>query len=345
MLGLVKFARGAGNMEIREVPEPFPEGGQVKIEVKATGICGSDIHIFHDTINYFIRTPVVVGHEFSGVIAEVGKGVSAWKAGDRVTSEAAFSICGQCEYCQTGYYNLCPSRRVIGYWFNGAFAKYCIVPQNRVHRLPENVDFTTGAFCEPLACCVHGILELTHLCVGNVVMITGPGPIGLLSLLLTKESGCRAIVCGISKDEDRLALAKRLGADAVINVEKDNPHERIKEMTKGVGADVILECSGAAPAANLGLDLVKKRGKYTQIGLFGKPIEVDFEKIAYKEIEVRGSLSQRWTAWEKAIDLLSQGRLNVKPLVSEVLPISAWEGAFRKLEEGKGIKIILIPED
>ncbi len=140
------------------------------------------------------------------------------------------------------------------------------------------------------------------------MVISGPGPIGLLSLLLVKESGCRAVVCGISKDEDRLALATRLGADAVINLEKENPQERIKEMTKGVGADVILECSGAAPAANLGLDLVKKRGKYTQIGLFGKPIEVDFEKIAYKEIEVRGSLSQRWTAWEKAIDLLSQGK-------------------------------------
>jgi L-iditol 2-dehydrogenase len=344
MKGLVKFARGDGHMEIRDVAEPFPQEGQVKIEIKAAGICGSDLHIYHDDINFFIRTPVVVGHEFSGVVTEVGKGVTVWKPGDRVTAETSYEVCGRCDLCRSGFYNLCPERRVLGYWFNGAFTKYTIVPQHVLYRLPENVDFIEGAFSEPLACCVHGILELTHIAANDVVVISGPGPIGLLSLQLAKANGGKAIVLGTTKDKERMALAGQLGAEVLINVEEENALERVRDLTGGKGADVILECSGAAPAARLGLELVRKRGQYTQIGLFGRPIEIDFERIAYKEIEVRGTLSQRWTAWVRTMGLLAEGKVKLKPIVSDVWPISRWKEAFDKLEAKKGMKIMLTPE-
>lgn len=345
MRGVVKYNRGEGNMELQELKEPRPGPNEVKIEVKAAGICGSDIHIYHDDIKIPIKPPVVVGHEFSGIIAELGENVKHLKVGERVTSETAASICGICPYCRTGHYNLCSSRLGIGYWVNGAFAKYCVVPQERVHSLPSNVDFTSGALCEPLACCVHAIMELTDIHAGDLVAITGPGPIGLLSLQVAKAEGGKTIVMGVSKDAERLTLAKNLGAEWVINIQEEDPVETIRGLTGNLGADVVLECSGVPAAAKLGLDLIKKRGAYTQIGLFGKPIEIDFETIAYKELKVTGSFSQKWTCWRKALDLLSQKKVDVKPLVSHTLPISEWRKGFKIHEEKTGIKVILTPEN
>jgi L-iditol 2-dehydrogenase len=344
MLGVVKYQRGEGNMEVQDVPEPHPGPNEVKIEVKAAGICGSDIHIYHDDIKIPIKTPVIVGHEFSGIITELGENVKHLKAGERVTSETAASVCGICPYCRTGHYNLCSSRLGIGYWINGAFAKYCVVPHERVHLLPENVDFISGALCEPLACCVHGIVELTEIHAGDLVVLLGPGPIGLLSLQIAKAEGGKAIVLGVSKDAERLNLAKNLGADRVIDIQKEDPYEVIKELTEDLGADVVLECSGISNAAVMGLNLVRKRGSYTQIGLFGKPIEIDFELIAYKELRVTGTFSQKWTAWKKALDLLAQGKVNLRPLVSDILSISDWKKGFKIHEEKKGMKVVLTPE-
>jgi L-iditol 2-dehydrogenase len=345
MRGVVKYKRGEGNMEIQEVPEPRPDPNEVKIEVKAAGICGSDIHIYHDDIKIPIKTPVVVGHEFSGIIAELGENVKHLKVGERVTSETAASVCGLCQYCRTGHYNLCSSRLGIGYWINGAFTKYCVVPQERVHPLPGNVDFISGALCEPLACCVHGVIELTNIHAGDWVAITGPGPIGLLSLQIAKAEGGKTIVLGVSKDAERLTLAKNLGADRVMNIQKEDPLEIMMGLTGDTGADVVLECSGVPSAAEMGLTLVKKMGRYTQIGLFGRPIEIDFEKIAYKELKVAGTFSQKWTAWKKALDLLAQGKINVRPLVSHILPISDWKQGFKIQEEKGGMKVVLTPEN
>ena len=345
MKGLVKFKKGEGNVEIQEVNEPKPGRDEVMIEVKATGICGSDIHIYHDDIKIPLKPPVIMGHEFSGVVAEVGDKVKNVKIGDRVTSETAASVCGVCRYCRTGNHNLCANRLGIGYWINGAFTKYCVVPKERVHKLPPNIDFVSAAVCEPLSCCVHGVIELTGVTAGDVVVVTGPGAIGLLTLQLAKAEGGQVVMCGTSRDEERLKLAQELGADFVVNVQKDDPVKIVNDLTQGYGADVVLECSGAPGAANFGLEVVRKQGKYTQIGLFGRPIEIDFEKIAYKEIRVTGSFSQRWTAWELALKLLSQGKVKTRSLVSDVLPLTQWREGFKKHEEKSGVKILLTPVD
>jgi L-iditol 2-dehydrogenase len=142
-----------------------------------------------------------------------------------------------------------------------------------------------------------------------------------------------------------LSLAREFGADRIVNVERDDPLELINEISGGIGADVVLECSGSSSAANLGLELVKKRGQYTQIGLFGRPIEFDLEKMVYKELELRGSFSYKWTTWKRTLEMLLQGRVNLKPLISDIMPISRWEEAFRKQAEKEGLKIILTPED
>jgi L-iditol 2-dehydrogenase len=343
MKGLYKTATGEGNLELREIPVPEPGPGQVLVEVKAAGICGSDLHILHADMKLPMKPPVIIGHEFSGVISALGKEVVGWKEGERVTAETSASICGTCYYCRTGSYNLCSERKILGYWIDGGFAEYTLVPAHRLHRLPENVDFIDGALTEPLACCVHGIVELMGMRTGDTVVVSGPGAIGLISMQIAKAYGGQVIVLGTSKDGERLKKAEELGADRTVNIDDEDPHKIVQDITDGLGADVAIECSGAAQAVDTDFDLLRKRGKYLQVGLFYKPITIDFEKIAYKELSLYGTLSQRWTAWKRSLLLMAQEKVKLSPLVTDIFPLSEWKNAFETFESKKGLKVILTP--
>jgi L-iditol 2-dehydrogenase len=286
-----------------------------------------------------------MGHEFAGVVAEVGPGVTRWKPGDRVTSETARYVCGQCTNCRTGQYNICEQKQLIGYVFDGCFTKYCVVPERLVHHLPDNIDFMAGALTEPLASCVNGVLEKTPIVPGDVVVVAGPGGIGLLSMQLAKVAGGKVVLCGTHVDVPRLELGKKLGADFIINVQEQDPKKFVLDLTNGEGAEVFLECSGAAPSVLMGLSLLRRGGKYTQIGLIGRAFPLEFDTIAYKELKVTGSLGQRWISWKRALALMADGHVNTKALISDVFPISQWEKAFARHEDKSGIKIVLTPED
>jgi L-iditol 2-dehydrogenase len=345
MKGLYKTAPGDGNMEIRETEVPKPGPGEVLIEIKSSGICGSDLHIYHWDIAFAMKPPMIIGHEFSGVIVETGQGVEGWKAGDRVTAEPSAIICGECRYCRTGAYNLCDNRRVMGYWMDGIFTEYVVIgPVRRLHRLPDSVSFDEGALTEPLACCVHAVHELTGVEVGDFVAVTGPGAIGLLTAQLAKAEGAVVMMVGTGADRDRLAKAKSLGIDYCVNLEETDPVKAAKDLTEGYGADIVFECAGAAPAATLGINLARKQGKYTQVGLFGKPITLDFERIAYKELIVTGSMAQRWSAWKRTLKIMGQGKIDLKSVISDKFPLSRWKEAFDKFEAKEGLKILLDPK-
>jgi len=341
MIGLAKLARGEGHVGLLEVPDPEVSPGYVLIEVAAAGVCGTDLHIYHD--EFPTDPPVIMGHEVAGTVAEVGAGVTTCHPGERVTSETYFYVCGTCDFCRDGFPNLCPSRKSIGSGVNGAFARYVLVPQINVHSLPEGVDEIAGALTEPLACCVHAVLELSSITAGDVVVITGPGPIGLLCLQLAKAAGGYAIVCGASPDAERLDLARRLGADLTVDVAAEDALARIYEETAGQGADLFLECAGAPAAARLGLQATRREGQYTQVGLFPGPFELAFDLIAYRELRVTGSLGQRWTSWQRALALMAQGQVDTRALVSHTLPLDQWREAFRLFEEKQGLKIVLEP--
>lgn len=345
MQAVVKFASGPGKVALRDVAEPRPRPGQVKVEVKAAGVCGSDLHIYHDEIGIVIEPPVVMGHEFSGMISELGGGVEGLRPGDRVTCETTAWSCGRCLQCRSGHTNMCRERKVVGYAVDGCFAKYCVVDAAQVHRLPDNVDFLAGALTEPLACCVHAVLELACISAGDVVVITGPGPIGLLCLQLAKAAGGYAVVCGTSQDDERLSMADHLGADATLRVGSQDLREFVSGLTGGQGVDLFLECAGAPSAARLGLEITRRGGQYVQVGLFRGPFELSFDLIAYKELRVTGSLGQRWSAWQRALSLLEQGHVDTRSLISHRLPLTGWREAFRLVEERKGLKIVLEPAD
>jgi L-iditol 2-dehydrogenase len=345
MKGLVKFDKGPGNMEIREVAEPVVQPGQVKIEVKAAGICGSDIHILHSDIAIPVRPPVVTGHEFSGVVTAVGEGVTTCKVGDRVTSETAYAYCGKCHNCKTGRYNLCDERRTLGYWFNGAFAKYTVVPEDRIHLLTDSISFEEAALLEPAACVTHAVMDLATIQAGDVVLVSGPGAVGLIAMQVAKAHGAFVIVSGTSVDADRLAFAEKLGADRIVDVTKEDVLAVVKSLTHmGRGADVVLECSGSGRATATGIEAVRKQGQFVQIGLAGKPFELNFDRICYKEIKVTGSLGSVWTAWNNAIKLVEAKKLNLKDLVSHTFSLDEWEKGFDVFEKKEGLKVLFKPE-
>jgi L-iditol 2-dehydrogenase len=343
MKAVVKYATGVGNVGVRDMPEPSPQAGQVKIEVKAAGVCGTDIHIFYD--EYKTTPPIILGHELAGVVAEVGAGVTTCRVGDRVTSETYFDTCGVCRYCRNGKPNLCGKRRSIGSIVNGAMTKYVIVPEVNVHLLPENVDFQAGALTEPLTCVVHGGLIRTKIMPGDVVLVSGPGTIGLLAMQVAKAAQATVVVSGLSQDEKRLELGLELGADRVVNVEKEDLFQVLNGMTDGYGPDVVFECAGAGPSAAMCLKAIRKGGQYTQMGLAGKSYAWDMDLVAYKEIQMTGMFATIPEAWTKALQLMAAGLVNTKPLASHVLPVTEWEKAFQMFKDKVGYKIILEPVD
>jgi L-iditol 2-dehydrogenase len=338
---VVKTARGVGNIEVREVAEPSVPAGFVKIAVHAAGICGTDLHIYHD--EYRVAPPVILGHEVSGRVAEVGAGVDRVQVGDRVTTETYASTCGTCRYCREGRSNLCPERKSIGSGVNGGFTNYLIVPERNVHILPANVGDDEGALTEPLACVVHGAVELPRLTPGDLAVIAGPGTIGLLTLQVVKATGARAVMLGTDADQHRLELARELGADRTFNVQRDSYRPVIEDLTEGYGADIVYECSGAGPAAQTLLDLVRRGGQYAQIGLFGKPVSWGLDQICYKELSVTGSNASVPSSWDRALRLMADGSVTLKPLISGIFPITEWRTAFDLFERRSGLKTLLQP--
>ncbi len=276
MKAVVKTARGDGNVSLQDVRDPEPPPGHVLIAVEAAGICGTDIHIYHD--EYRSWPPVVLGHEFSGRIVGLGSGVTAFRAGDRVTSETHYSTCGACRSCREGRANLCMQRRSLGTAVNGAFAPLVEVPARNVHRLPDTVGFRAGALTEPLACVVHGVLDGGKILPGDVAVVSGPGTIGLLAVQVLRAAGARVFILGTEADEHRLCVASCLGAEETVVAASEAGRAAVERLTGGMEADLVAECSGSGAAACTLLDLVRRGGRYTQVGLFGKPVQWDLDQ-------------------------------------------------------------------
>ncbi|MGG4178883.1 zinc-binding dehydrogenase [Virgibacillus pantothenticus] len=343
MKSLVKTELGFGNLEIQDKKEPIPGKDQVKIKIKYAGICGSDIHTYEG--HYKVQAPVTLGHEFSGEVVEVGDNVTEFKVGDRVTSETTFYICGECKYCGSGDYNLCDHRKGLGTHQDGGFAKYLIARKESVHVLPENVDYKSAAMTEPLACTYHAVSK-TKINEGDVVVVIGPGPIGLLTAQVAKSFGAKVIITGLTNDKIRLDKAKELGVDIAIDSQKSDVQKVVNKITSGYGADVVFECSGTVPAAKQGLDVLRKKGNYVQVGIFSQPaVPFDLEKVIQHEIHVVGSRSQHSADWEPALALMNEGKVNAKALVTHEFDITQWDEAYQVIKGGEAIKVLLVPAE
>ncbi len=341
MWALMKMQAGEGNVELVQTNEPSPNADEVKIKVNSTGICGTDIKIWKGTA--WSNPPVILGHEFSGTITEIGADVKGLAPGDRVVAETAQVICHNCEYCNTGNYLMCDQRLSIGYGVNGAFTDYCVARQGIIHKIPDNVSFEQAALCEPCAVAVHAVFDSAEVLPSQLAIVTGPGPIGLLVAQAAKSRGAAVCMLGTDADEKRLILAKELGIDYTFNIQKCDPAKEIGKITRQGMADFVYECSGAAPAVQMGMKLLKKRGKLVQVGLTKPSFEIEYSLLAAKEISLIGTFGHKWTNWDMALKLMSSGQIRVDKMITHTFPLSDWEKGFRAAEALEGIKILLCP--
>lgn len=341
MKALTKTEKGYDKMALLDIEEPKAEKNLVKIKVEYSGICGSDLHSFKGEYGN-IKTPVVLGHEFSGVVVEVGESVTKVKVGDRVTSETTFETCGECDFCKSKDYNLCSARKGIGTQANGSFAEYVLSREESVHVLPENVSLLAASLTEPLACCVHAALEKTTINAGEVALVFGPGPIGLLLSQVVKSQGAYVILAGVTKDKERMELAKKLGIDLVVDLLQEDLDAIVMEKTNGYGANKVFDCSGVIHAVNQGLRLTKKKGDFVQVGLFAKvKNELDQEAIIQREIRYIGSRSQKPSSWITSLELLRDKKVDTETLVTKMVDLENWRDGIDAAMQGSEIKVVI----
>jgi L-iditol 2-dehydrogenase len=330
LIGLTKLAPGVGHVGLSERAEPRPDPGHVVLDVVGAGICGTDLHIADG--EYETVTPVTIGHEVAGSVAEVGDGVHASWLGARVASETYFSTCGRCAHCLAGRTNLCAERRSIGTHVDGAFAPRLHVPVTNLHRLPEWLGGAAATLCEPLACVCHSLLEPDPAVrAGNDVLVIGPGPVGLLAAQVARASGGNVHVRGTPSDAARLAAARALGLGT--STTEDAAPE----------ADVVIECSGHEAGMASGLAAARRGARYVQIGLAGKPVSLPFDLVCFHELTVTSGFASTPSSWRTALELVTGRRVELEPLVTEVVPLADWERAFAATRAGDGIKFVLNP--
>ncbi len=328
MIGVAKLQPGAGNVALAERPEREPAPGEVRLAVLGAGVCGTDLHIEAD--EFRSEPPVTMGHEVCGTVVTVGEGVSPAWAGARVVSETYYSTCLVCAWCRDGRPNLCPERRSIGSFADGAFAPSVIVPARNLHRVPEWLGDYAASLAEPLACVCHCLCDPPLVAAGDRVLVTGPGPIGLLAAQVARAHGATVTVVGLASDVARLEAARGLGFATATQVDPES-------------ASVVIECSGAAGGARTAFEAAGRGARYVQIGVFGKDVEVPLDRVFQKELVLTSGFASTPRSWQRAMTLIEERAIDLEPLVSEVVPLAEWERVFADLRAGRGIKVVFDP--
>ncbi|BDG60174.1 zinc-binding dehydrogenase [Caldinitratiruptor microaerophilus] len=342
MKAVVKYGRQPGQVELRDVPVPEPGPGQVLVRVAACGICGSDLHAYLSDPGYeFVAVPVVLGHEFSGTVEAVGQGVSDLAPGDRVVG-LAIQGCGRCETCRSGSSHLCPSRRVHGLHHDGGMAEYTTVGQEHLVRVPDGVDLPAVALVEPLSVAVHAVVDRSRVRPGDLVVVSGPGPIGLLCALVARHAGGTVVVTGAQADAThRLPAAARLGFP-VLNVAEEPLSDGLRRLTGRSEADVWVEASGAGAALEAAAGSVRSGGVVTVVGMYAHPVELFFTSLVRKEVDVLFSYASHRANYLRALALVAGGAIDPTPL-ADPFPLSRASEAFAAALEKRVVKPVLLP--
>ena len=340
MKALRKLGQGASTVKLCEMEKPVPGPTDLLVKVMAAGICGTDLHILAE--EYAHSVPVTLGHEYTGVVEQVGGEVKDFAAGDQVISVSIAYSCGKCHYCRKGDRVHCTEKASIGVNVDGAMAEYVLIPADTAMKVPQRlVGSDILALSEPLACCIRAVLEESEIRAGDVAVVSGPGIIGLLCMQLARLRGARVIMSGTKADLERLELAKRLGAEWTSSSAQEL--EEILGRETQYGPDVWIECSGAGPALGQAVGLLRKQGALIQVGLYGKPVSMDMDMVVRKELKVTAGFAQARSSWEILLKLFEADCLKLDELVTTRLPLADWEKGFEQFRNKEGIKIFLIP--
>ncbi len=330
--------QGPYQMPLMDMQEPKPESEQVIIQVKAVGICGSDVHGFRGTTGRRMP-PIIMGHEFSGVVSAVGTAVNEWKTGDRVVINPLLT-CGVCASCLAGKPNTCQDRHCLGVDMHGAYASFVAVHRSMVHALPDEVTFAQGAMVEPLAVAMHAA-NITDFSLCEDVVIIGAGTIGLLTLLSVKMKGAGKVI-QIDTDPHRLAFAESIGATHVINAAKTDAVQEVRALTGDKGADAVIEAVGISATANQSLYLVKNGGNVTWIGNSQPEIKINMQQIVTRELTLKGSYGFT-SEFTTALAAIQQQIIDPMVLVEKEITLAEASNIIDDLARGKAqyIKVMV----
>ncbi|MDX8478444.1 zinc-dependent alcohol dehydrogenase family protein [Mesorhizobium sp. VK24D] len=330
-----------GSIALREVDKPSPGPEDVLVRIEACGVCGTDRHLFHG--EFPCTPPVTLGHEFCGIVEAVGDAVSGIAVGDRVTGDPNIA-CGRCSHCRAGRVNLCSSLRAIGIHRDGGFADYVLMPQSQAFRLPSSLKPTHGAFCEPLACCLHGA-DLAAIRPGDSVAVLGGGVIGLLVVQLARLAGAATVVLS-TRQASRRALAEELGATATVDPSAVDPVEAIVGPAGLVpgGVDVVLECAGVRDTVEQSMRIAKAGGTVVIVGVVPQGMKVAVEPfdLLFRELKVLGSFLNPFTHG-RAAQLIASGAIEIDRLISRQVSLEEAPQVISNPAAPGEVKVLVVP--
>ena len=339
----LRKTNAAKGLEIQEVPVPSMGALDVLVRVSATSICGTDLHIYgwDRWSQGRIKPPVTLGHEFCGIVERVGEDVGAVKPGDFVSAEMHVN-CGHCHQCRLGEAHICQNLRIIGIDLDGAFAEFVKIPATNIWKLDEAIPEHYAAILDPLGNAVHTVLA--GAIAGQTILVTGCGPIGLMSIAVAKACGS-STVFATETNEHRRLMAEEMGADHVINPLSENPVKKILDATGGTGVDVLLEMSGQPAAIQQGFKALRAGGRASLLGIPTENVPLDLvQDVIFKGATVQGIYGRRmYGTWVQMAALLKAGRVNLEPLFGERMVLDDFEAAFAKLNSGLAGKILMYP--
>lgn len=340
MKAIIKATQEAGSLEVKELPAPKPGRGEILVKMKAAGICYSDVMIL--TNKYKGRVPVpiplIMGHEGAGVVAEVGEGVEHVKSGDKVGLNPLWG-CNQCQNCLNGYPNMCMNWRHLGITCDGTFAEYRVVPAFVAYKLPDSISMIDAAFLEPISLTVR-TLEHVKPMVGDTVAIIGPGSIGMFHLQAFRSAGASlVIVIGLDQDAKRFEIAKRLGADDIVNGSKEDVVKRVKEITKGAGVDIVVETANHPSTVPLAISLAAARG---QIVLFGLYPEATMSPLTFLRsgLTMAGDVAVVPRQFLRAIRWVEHKKVLAEPMIARKFRLDQAKEGFESFSQGDTVKVL-----
>jgi len=337
---------GKESIEVREIDRPVLSDGEILVKVESCAICGTDIRTyFHG--HHAIKPPHILGHEVSGTIAEIGRGVEGYRIGERVHMVTEVG-CGKCIFCRQGRHNLCPDLRAMAYYYQGGFAEYIRIPKEAVIQgnllsIPENLSFDEATLAEPLSCCING-QEYLNITFGDTVVIVGAGPIGCMHVELARLSGATKIILA-DISEERLELARKFGATLFLNSAKEDLVKKVKEETDGYGASVVIVACPSPEAQEQALQFVATRGRISFFGGLpgGKTITIESNIIHYKEISIFGAFASSSPQYRQALALLASKSIKGEDLITHRFPLEKIKEALDVARSGRGLKVVINP--
>lgn len=270
--------------------------------------------------------------------------MSGFREGDRVVSETAASICGQCLYCRAGEYNLCPQRKGFGYGINGAMSNFVSVPERCLHHIPDSLPFERAALTEPCCVAYNCVAVKSKVRPGDTVVVFGPGPIGLLCAEMARINGAgNLIIAGMAQDASRLEAARQLGVTHAVNIQEVSLTDLLREIGDGLGAHLVIDAAGASAALKSAMEIVRPGGQITKVGWGPQPLNFSLDPLVQKAVTLQGSFSHTFQNWEQVVSMLASGQINLQPVISRVAGLEDWKDCFDGMHDGAYVKSVLRP--